>query len=98
MGSGGTLLFDLTIMIQSMMYGSAPPIDENSPAVPRRKGFRRRRTAGSHLEDGKGLGQGHGHGQGERQPLLTRDRSVSPETIFRRTGSRVVESPVDRGS
>jgi hypothetical protein len=28
LGSGGTLVFDLTIMIQSLVYGSAPPIDE----------------------------------------------------------------------
>lgn len=28
LGSGGTLVFDLTIMIQSFVYGSAPPIDE----------------------------------------------------------------------
>jgi hypothetical protein len=28
LGSGGTLVFDLTIMIQSLIYGSAPPIDE----------------------------------------------------------------------
>lgn len=28
LGSGGTLVFDLTIMIQSLIYGSAPPLDE----------------------------------------------------------------------
>ena len=28
LGSGGTLIFDLTIMVQSIIYGSAPPIDE----------------------------------------------------------------------
>lgn len=102
LGSGGTLLFDLTIMIQSLIYGSSPPVDESSPIIPRRKatrrGVRRTATGGSYLEEGNGLVSSKGHsyaqGQGERQPLLVRDRSSSPETI---TGPRrnKMESPVD---
>lgn len=66
--------------------------------------------SGSYLEDGNGNAkpfsyqqyqQGHttgvGAGVGERQPLLVRDRSLSPEieTQQRRRGNKVVDSPVD---
>lgn len=32
LGSGGTLLFDLTIMLQSLFYGSSPPIPPPQPS------------------------------------------------------------------
>lgn len=52
LGSGGTLVFDLTIMIQSLIYGSAPPIDERDqddyvdrePARSRRSRSTRKRS------------------------------------------------------
>lgn len=102
LGSGGTLLFDLTIMIQSWIYGSSPPIDESSPIIPRRKatrrGIRRSATApGSYLEEGpvsSKLSYHQGQG-GERQPLLVRDRSLSPETVTVSRRHKVTESPVD---
>lgn len=67
LGSGGTLLFDMTIMIQSWMYGSAPPIHVRTPLDrPRRAmsygAIGRRRTR--HAEDGT-------YGSiSERRPLL----------------------------
>jgi hypothetical protein len=75
-------LFDMTIMIQSYMYGSSPPIDETSTITTRRK--RRKRPT---TEDG--LTTSHSHSGGwkqERQPLLQsreRDRSLSPEIAKR---------------
>ncbi|WVQ98805.1 hypothetical protein IAU59_005936 [Kwoniella sp. CBS 9459] len=73
LGSGGTLMFDLTIMIQSVIYGSAPPIPQ--PPTPmerssRRRGYFSSRRKVRHLEEGvhhshphqNGYGQGHGHG------------------------------------
>jgi len=74
LGSGGTLIFDLTIMIQSFFYGSSPPVP-SSPLTIRRKGLSRRRY--QHVEDGSLIST-------ERQPLISargtlneRDRSVS---------------------
>lgn len=60
LGSGGTLVFDLTIMVQSLVYGG------NRPTEPHIRPPRRSRTYGSfgrsrsrHVEDG------------ERRPLLS---------------------------
>jgi hypothetical protein len=87
LGSGGTLLFDMTIMIQSYMYGSSPPIDEISTITTRRK--RRKRPT---TEDGLTTSHSHSAMNGwkqERQPLLQsreRDRSLSPEITKRPKG------------
>lgn len=65
LGSGGTLLFDLTIMLQSLIYGSAPPISspaEHLPPTSRRRLFRRRTQ---HHEDGTAALHT------ERSPLLS---------------------------
>ncbi|KAK4686335.1 solute carrier family 66 (lysosomal lysine-arginine transporter), member 1, partial [Tremellales sp. Uapishka_1] len=87
LGSGGTLIFDLTIMIQSLIYGSAPPI----PSTPLDRSSRRRRRL-KHYEEGT-LGT-------ERQALLSgsqyrerererdRSRSISPEAALRATGTK----------
>ncbi|WRT67217.1 uncharacterized protein IL334_004183 [Kwoniella shivajii] len=57
LGSGGTLMFDLTIMIQSLIYGSSPPLPV--PPTPMERSTRRRergyfasRRKIRHLEDG----------------------------------------------
>ncbi|WOO84374.1 Lysosomal amino acid transporter 1 [Vanrija pseudolonga] len=76
LGSGGTLLFDLTIMIQSVIYGSAPPVPESplDHPRPRRTYSSRRRPrhadtwsagqhASFHAEDGLATS--------ERRPLLS---------------------------
>ncbi|KAL1406812.1 hypothetical protein Q8F55_006221 [Vanrija albida] len=76
LGSGGTLLFDLTIMIQSAIYGSAPPVPESPLDQPRlRRTYSSRRrprhadtwSAGQHasfyVEDGLATS--------ERRPLLS---------------------------
>ncbi|WVR05156.1 hypothetical protein IAU60_002168 [Kwoniella sp. DSM 27419] len=75
LGSGGTLMFDLTIMIQSLVYGSAPPV--HLPPTPlersRRRGYFTQKRKLRHLEDGShahahahghGHSQAHGHGHG----------------------------------
>jgi hypothetical protein len=95
LGSGGTLLFDLTIMLQSLMYGSAPPVHpppyERSSTFGRRPMFRRRTTR--FLEDGH-AGSGHvsrsphaqpQHLSGERQPLMSGSVNLgeSPTTTVR---------------
>jgi len=76
-------------MIQSFMYGSAPPIPDAPTSIIRRKNRRKRQTT----EDGYAHaysstnGSGNGNGKEERQPLLppvvVRDRSYSPEQIKR---------------
>ncbi|TXT03855.1 hypothetical protein VHUM_04332 [Vanrija humicola] len=76
LGSGGTLLFDLTIMIQSLIYGSAPPMPESplDRPRPRRTYSSRRRprhadtwsagqVASAYAEDGLATS--------ERRPLLS---------------------------
>lgn len=81
LGSGGTLLFDMTIMIQSYMYGSSPPVDETPTISTRRK--RRKRTT---TEDGLTTSHTTNGWKTERQPLLQsreRDRSLSPEIVKR---------------
>ncbi|WVO13933.1 hypothetical protein L204_101558 [Cryptococcus depauperatus] len=71
LGSGGTLVFDLTIMIQSFVYGSAPPqfpasLDRSSR---RKLMIPRKRTL--HVEEGWGsLTQSQLLDRGERAPLL----------------------------
>lgn len=92
LGSGGTLLFDLTIMLQSWMYGSAPPAPPIYPSIERtmssnRRSLFRRRTR--YIEDGFGSvppihtnlhNQVHPHG--ERQPLLAAEAiSDSPVAV-----------------
>lgn len=54
LGSGGTLMFDLTIMVQSVVYGSAHPVATSPLDARHRRSYsygaiRRRRT---HTEDG----------------------------------------------
>jgi len=74
-------------MIQSFMYGSAPPIPDAPLTINRRKNRRKRTTT----EDGYIHAHTHtntnGNGKEERQPLLppamVRDRSFSPEQIKR---------------
>ncbi|WVQ78348.1 hypothetical protein IAT38_000433 [Cryptococcus sp. DSM 104549] len=73
LGSGGTLVFDLTIMIQSLIYGSAPPVPQ--PPTPLDRSARRRilssRRRVRHLEDGWGSGavsQERGSGSGAGLP------------------------------
>ncbi|WWC69377.1 uncharacterized protein I206_103316 [Kwoniella pini CBS 10737] len=54
LGSGGTLLFDMTIMIQSVIYGSSPPLPIQSTTLERhsrRKGYFTRKRI-KHMEDG----------------------------------------------
>ncbi|WVQ71738.1 hypothetical protein IAR50_001279 [Cryptococcus sp. DSM 104548] len=80
LGSGGTLIFDLTIMIQSVIYGSAPPVVQPAVAAPVHGEWSRRRLASHrkrmrHVEDGYGgMSQSQSQSQsaerGERQPLL----------------------------
>nr|XP_019042316.1 hypothetical protein I302_08918 [Kwoniella bestiolae CBS 10118]OCF21246.1 hypothetical protein I302_08918 [Kwoniella bestiolae CBS 10118] len=84
LGSGGTLIFDLTIMIQSVLYGSAPPLP--IPPTPmerssRRRGYFTKRKL-KHIEDGFSHPHPHAHvrthsytqqsssQQHERTPLL----------------------------
>ncbi|OCF36512.1 hypothetical protein I316_01761 [Kwoniella heveanensis BCC8398] len=80
LGSGGTLMFDLTIMIQSVIYGSAPPVPQ--PPTPMERSSRRRGYFSSkrkvrHLEDGihhphphaNSYGSGHGHGHARAHSL-----------------------------
>ncbi|KAK6903023.1 hypothetical protein I203_108284 [Kwoniella mangroviensis CBS 8507] len=55
LGSGGTLIFDMTIMIQSVIYGSSPP--QPIPPTPMERSSRRRGYLASkrklkHVEDG----------------------------------------------
>jgi hypothetical protein len=62
LGSGGTVMFDLTIMLQSLIYGSAPPIDphphshlhlHSAPISARRRPWRRKKERERlHPEDG----------------------------------------------
>ena len=85
LGSGGTLVFDLTIMLQSVIYGSAPPT--TTAGLPRlRNGLARRKV--SYLEDGRIVSV-----SSERQPLLSNsiqsragDRSSSPREAMRGPG------------
>ncbi|WWD15988.1 hypothetical protein CI109_100412 [Kwoniella shandongensis] len=95
LGSGGTLMFDLTIMIQSLIYGSSPPLPIVSTQSDR--GSRRRHLSSRkrlrHLEDGGGGFTV----SAERTPLLTStggqvvptphitDRALSPDTTKRAT-------------
>jgi hypothetical protein len=80
----------MTIMIQSYMYGSAPPNDPPQSIIRRKNRRKRQATA----EDGlNGHGNGNGNGwKEERQPLLPalvvrdRDRSISPEQVKRGHG------------
>jgi hypothetical protein len=77
----------MTIMIQSYMYGSAPPLPDAPVSITRRKNRRKRTTT----EEGYIHSNGGGHihtngGKEERQPLLppmVRHRSDSPEQIKR---------------
>ncbi|WWC89953.1 uncharacterized protein L201_004882 [Kwoniella dendrophila CBS 6074] len=64
LGSGGTLVFDLTIMIQSIIYGSSPPmpipqnqIDRSS----RRRGYFTSKRKLKHVEDGHHHTHNHNH-------------------------------------
>ncbi|ORY27203.1 PQ loop repeat-domain-containing protein [Naematelia encephala] len=81
LGSGGTLIFDLTIMMQSFIYGSSPPIPSTPLDRPSRKHYGVSRRRYRHLEDGRGISA-----SSERQPLLSghiitsaRQRSLSPD-------------------
>lgn len=70
LGSGGTLVFDLTIMVQSWMYGSRPPVSASEDGVGR-PGMRRSRsrpTTGRRRT--KGVEDAVEAGRGERSPLL----------------------------
>jgi hypothetical protein len=89
LGSGGTLLFDLTIMIQSAIYGEAPPVPTTPSVGGRRPLFRRRLK---HLEEGRGKSVSVGS---ERQPLLSgpghRPRGHS---LTRQHGALIAEAAV----
>jgi hypothetical protein len=91
----------MTIMIQSFMYGSSPPVPDTPQLNTRRKNRRKRTTT----EDGLGHVHVHAHqppnanGVGwknERTPLLQtpstttrdRERSHSPETILKRSPTK----------
>ncbi|KAK8869742.1 hypothetical protein IAR55_000310 [Kwoniella newhampshirensis] len=90
LGSGGTLIFDLTIMVQSLIYGSAPPLPMHPTQSDR--GSRRRHLSSRkrlrHLEEG-----GSYSGSAERTPLLPpgnimatphfSERNLSPEADTR---------------
>ncbi|WWC61031.1 uncharacterized protein I303_103609 [Kwoniella dejecticola CBS 10117] len=55
LGSGGTLLFDMTIMIQSVIYGSSPPLPIQSTTLDRnsrRRGYFSKKRI-KHIEDGR---------------------------------------------
>ena len=70
LGSGGTLVFDITILSQSLVYGSAPPSDDTPYQRSKRLRYRR-----AHTEDGI-----------EGQPLMgeeARERSLSPDLALR---------------
>lgn len=78
LGSGGTLLFDLTIMLQSLWYGSAPPVAQTPDRMPpstatRRRLFRRRKEhAESGLHQSQFIHPHHStHHHTERSPLLS---------------------------
>jgi hypothetical protein len=91
LGSGGTLLFDLTIMFQSILYGSAPPVPLTPGVLQGRKRLFRRRLL--HLEDGRTISVSV---SSERQPLLSgsisrdRTRSRSPDVTIRGTRGQSV--------
>lgn len=93
LGSGGTLLFDLTIMLQAWLYGSArphPPHRLHDGRLRRTMSYgaiSRRRTR--HAEDG--------HGTSERSRLLGGSplRSTT-EPVVRRDSSRL--NSIDMGS
>lgn len=75
LGSGGTLIFDLTIMIQSWMYGSSPPVPQRAHLDRPRRAFSygalgRRRNR--HTEDGYGA-------TSERRPLLASPSRAATE-------------------
>lgn len=81
LGSGGTLIFDLTIMIQSLIYGSAPPLPQ--PLTPLDRSSRRRllptKKRMRHMEDGwASVLQSQSHERGERAPLLGGSMSAIP--------------------
>ena len=83
LGSGGTLLFDVTIMLQAAIYGSRPPV----PSTPLRRThiFRRpRRRPG--VEDGE-----------SRPLLIDRQRSASPAIRRKADAQTVVVSPNEAG-
>lgn len=81
-GSGGTLIFDLTIMIQSLIYGSAPPLPQ--PLTPLDRSSRRRslptKRRMRHMEDGwaSSVLQSQSHERGERAALLSGSMSALP--------------------
>lgn len=93
LGSGGTLLFDLTIMLQAWLYGSSPPLPPGHRpldgsrvrralsygAIPRRRTTR-------HAEDG----------HGERRPLLAGSPMRSATEPLRPGSSRM--NSLDMGS
>lgn len=78
-------MFDLTIMMQSWMYGSAPPM----PFAPHRKLRLPGRKRWKHVEDARGPAST------ERAPLLAghpqpaRSRSYSPDVTIRFTPASV---------
>jgi len=91
LGSGGTLVFDLTIMIQAAIYGSAPPTAQLDTRHRRSYSYgaiKRRRV---HTEDGLASHSA----VGERRPLLSHSpvRSVTEppaawgSTTFKRSQS-----------
>lgn len=76
LGSGGTLLFDLTIMIQSVLYGSAKPV---SALATKRLRLSSGRKKWKHTEDGMVSsrtmnGSIERLGASERSPLLNGTR------------------------
>jgi hypothetical protein len=97
LGSGGTLMFDLTIMLQSYFYGSDKPVVPFSSRRLRLPGRRKHK----HVEDAsvsvtRGY-NGSSERNTERTPLLgnqadrsvvqkspmTRERSLSPDVVLR---------------
>ena len=72
LGSGGTLVFDLTIMIQSLVYGSAPPIDERDQEdyIEPIESRDRRHRSHSHS---------HGHGHGRSRSSRRHSKRVADE-------------------
>ncbi|ODN83206.1 hypothetical protein L202_01393 [Cryptococcus amylolentus CBS 6039] len=91
LGSGGTLMFDLTIMIQSLIYGSAPPVAlPPAPAEWSRRRLASHRKRMRHVEDGYGgILQSVSAERGERAPLLlTSSVSGLPGHGHRRQGTK----------
>lgn len=99
LGSGGTLLFDLTIMLQAWLYGSAPPLPPPRTPLDR---VRRTMSYGTiprrrrHAEDGFGVPHERSRLLGNASPMRSATEPVRPAAS--RLNSIDMGSPATPGS